>query len=378
MLLCEHELHRALSLICFTEEQRLAIETVYHEIMQNDDLKQVMQMDVDRLADLQGPDELAADPSLLAHHLGKYANVYPALILLSRVSWLQEQYARLGIAQHRLRDALSDIPLWMTHYTVQTGHVGLAEYRWLTNHLRMKLFRLGRLEYIFTRSRVPAWFYGSDHDPTCLVLADGGLSFNDAGDLCAQDAGQKTVHTCKDGIITGYPIDESGHIQPNLLSLSAKQWHLLLGPGDPVLDVHIPEGPPMDPVSISASLMAAIPFYQKHLGRCEERAFTCGSWLMSPVLQKIVPNSNLAAFQRRFRVVPYTLRDNQVFERVYRQRLTSWQEMPMDTRLQRGVRDWYCAGGRIPQMQGVILRRAFESAGGDGHVGWAHCPIPGR
>ena len=37
----------------------------------------------------------------------------------------------------------------------------------------------------------------------------------------------------------------------------------------------------------------------------------------------------------------------------------------METRLQRGVRDWYQSGGSMRQMQGVILRREMEDGGRD-------------
>ncbi len=365
MLLTPQELNHAFSLISFTSEQRRAVESVSRRINQEPVLERLAQRDAACLADPRGPERLEADKDQLAALLGDLADVYPAVILLTRVSWLEGEYARLGISETLLRDALSDIPLWMCNFEKHTGRIGLREYTWLTNHLRMRLFRLGRLEYILTKSRVPAWFYFNGETAQYAALAASGLWFDASGQLCAQGCGRETVHTCEGGVITGYPIDALGRIQARPLSLRASRWELALAPGDPVLDVHIPEGPPMEPEAVAASLKAAIPFYRDVLGREEERAFTCGSWLMSPALPQILPGSNLAAFQKRFRIAPYTLRDNQVFERVYGRGFTSWEEMPMETRLQRGVRDWYQSGGSMRQMQGVILRREMEDGGRD-------------
>ncbi|MEG0271055.1 MAG: hypothetical protein RR821_12475, partial [Clostridia bacterium] len=84
-------------------------------------------------------------------------------------------------------------------------------------------------------------------------------------------------------------------------------------------------------------------------------AFTCGSWLMSPSLPILAPGSHIAAFQQMFHVVPYTVRDNQIFERVYGRPFSIWEDMPMQTHLQRAVRDWYLLGNNCRQMQGVYL-----------------------
>ncbi|MCI6378626.1 MAG: acyltransferase domain-containing protein [Clostridiales bacterium] len=365
MLISQKELNEAFALISFSSRQRQAIETVWRQLNQNPLLERLARKDAAGLADPHGPEKIEADAAQLTALLGGLADVYPALILLTRVSWLKGEYALHGIHEAVLRDALSDIPLWMTHFENRAGRVGLGEYTWLTNHMRMRLFRLGRLEYIFTKSRVRAWFYRNDALSQCVALADSGLRFEVSGQLCTETCGQVATHHCENGVITGYPVDSLGRIQPQPVSLPANQWRMALAPGDPVLDVHIPEGPPMTPDAITASLQAAIPFYRDHLGLREERAFTCSSWLMSPALPQLLPGSNLAAFQKRFRVVPYTLRDNQVFERVYGKGFTAWQEMPMETRLQRGVRDWYMAGGVIRQMQGVILRKEMEEANHD-------------
>lgn len=360
MLPNEWELNEAFALVSFTKAQRRAIESVLFKVNQSLALESLFRKDAANLADPHGTEQIEADEEQLAALLGDLAPVYPVLVLLTRVSWLWKEYARLGMDEALLRDALSDIPLWMDHYERHTGRMGLGEYTWLTNHVRMRLFRLGRLEYIFTKSRVPAWFYLSDDSSQCVALADEKLRFDASGQLCPEGFGQAALHTWENGVITGYPIDPSGRIENRLISLSASRWQLALAPGDPVLDVHIPEGPPMEPEAISSSLKAAIPFYRDFLGKTEARAFTCGSWLMSPALPQILPFSNLAAFQQRFRIVPYTLRDNQVFERVYGKGFTSWQDMPIETRLQRGVRDWYQSGRNMRQMQGVILLKEME------------------
>lgn len=248
MLLTPQELNHAFSLISFTSEQRRAVESVSRRINQEPVLERLAQRDAACLADPRGPERLEADKDQLAALLGDLADVYPAVILLTRVSWLEGEYARLGISETLLRDALSDIPLWMCNFEKHTGRIGLREYTWLTNHLRMRLFRLGRLEYILTKSRVPAWFYFNGETAQYAALAASGLWFDASGQLCAQGCGRETVHTCEGGVITGYPIDALGRIQARPLSLRASRWELALGSrATPCWTCTSPRGRPWSP-----------------------------------------------------------------------------------------------------------------------------------
>jgi hypothetical protein len=352
------ELDAAMRLAGLTNPQCAAVEAVGCEVERSPELKRMAEEDCARLSDVRGSDALKLGETQLKEMFGENAGMYPVLILLSRVGWLKDQYAQLDIDSQVLVDTLSDIPLWIENHYRRTGELGLVEYPWLVNHMRMRLFRLGRLEYIYTKSRVPARFYRHKDNGKVAVLADGGLRYDGAGALTDAADAFVTKFEATANAVLGNPIDEAGVIDKERVALPLEEWSLALAPKDPVLDVHIPEGPPLTPEWIAESLAAAPKFFAEKRGVLDARAFTCGSWLMSPALKKIAPGSNLAAFQALFRVAPYTTRDSQVFERVYGRSRTEWEALPMKTRLQRGVRDWYLAGGNCRQMQGVILLRS--------------------
>ena len=60
---------------------------------------------------------------------------------------LREQYAALGISEQIWKDTMSDIRIWSDKLLRDTGIIGLREMGWLTNHLTLGLFRLGRLQF---------------------------------------------------------------------------------------------------------------------------------------------------------------------------------------------------------------------------------------
>ena len=60
---------------------------------------------------------------------------------------LKERYAQKGIAEKILYSTLSDIGTWLDVWSEIKGEMYLGELPWLQNHLSMKLFRLGRLQF---------------------------------------------------------------------------------------------------------------------------------------------------------------------------------------------------------------------------------------
>lgn len=55
--------------------------------------------------------------------------------------------AELNIPESIMTDTFSDIVIWTENHTQRTGELFLGELNWLSLHLRLKLFRLGRLQF---------------------------------------------------------------------------------------------------------------------------------------------------------------------------------------------------------------------------------------
>ena len=62
---------------------------------------------------------------------------------------LKLEYEKLGIGEDILIDTLKDIPRWTDTYTNLKGNLYLGELGWFRNHLTLRLFKLGRLQFCF-------------------------------------------------------------------------------------------------------------------------------------------------------------------------------------------------------------------------------------
>lgn len=58
-----------------------------------------------------------------------------------------EEYRIRGIADHIYFDTFSDIRIWSEVCYRDYGEYGIEEYNWLQEHVRLRLFRLGRLQF---------------------------------------------------------------------------------------------------------------------------------------------------------------------------------------------------------------------------------------
>ena len=141
--------------------------------------------------------------------------------------------------------------------------------------------------------------------------------------------------------------------------LGRLQFNLQPQNGGWVLSTHIPRTGPLTPEAVDASFAAATRFFASYFPEYPTRDFVCSSWLLDPALTAALPHSNLAAFQRRWRLTGER-HDGEadvlffVFGR--RGPTEDLDSLPRDTALRRAILDQLSAGqgwssltGRIPQ-----------------------------
>ena len=68
--------------------------------------------------------------------------------ILEAVLPIREQYARLGIPESIYWDTVKDIRIWAEDYREKTGCHGVLKRGWLSNIPQMRIFRIGRVQYI--------------------------------------------------------------------------------------------------------------------------------------------------------------------------------------------------------------------------------------
>ena len=235
-------------------------------------------------------------------------NAPPALRWLYVVAFAEflpttlEAHARRGVPEAMSRATLADVGRHVRIARRLYGVRACIEQNWLQAHLRGLLYDLGRLQFNLARLQL------------------GQTELDDAA------------------------IDAT--------------------PGTVVVETHIPESGPLDPDAVGASFSRVQGFFARcypELGTI--RYATCDSWLLDPQLADIVPDSNIARFGARYRLFrPAAVSDQSALDFVFRAPTTPREDLPRDTRLQRGLLDHLDGGGHIEARYGWLELPAFTRA----------------
>jgi len=197
-----------------------------------------------------------------------------------------EEYRALGIGDDVYDDTFSDIRIWCLNCARDYGEYGIEEFHWLQEHVQLRLFRLGRLQfqpYAFDRN----------------VTIDGR-------------------------------------------KVQARQI---------VLNVHIPEGEPLDPSEAEASFRWASVFF-----RGISPIFICHSWLLYPGLSDVLsPESNILRFQRLFNVFELDDADRQAEQRIFGRLRDDPSAYEERTSLQRNAKAYLVSGRKLGCGYGIRI-----------------------
>jgi hypothetical protein len=203
-------------------------------------------------------------------------------------------HVRRGIAETTSRATLADVGRHVRIARRLYGVRACIEQDWLQAHLRGLLYDLGRLQFNLGR----------------LELSQADL-------------------------------DEAG---------------IDASPGTIVLETHIPETGPLASETVNASFAQAQGFFATHFPELGTiRYATCDSWLLDPQLSDIVPGSNISRFGARYRLFSSAHESDQsALDFVFRAPSVPREELPRETRLQRGLLDLLGAGEHIEARYGWL------------------------
>ncbi|WP_140463767.1 MULTISPECIES: acyltransferase domain-containing protein [unclassified Bifidobacterium] len=265
-----------------------------------------------------------------------------------------------GVPDDIVRATLRDFAIWADVHREKTGRPGISETEWNLLSLTGNILRIGRLQYESTVLLEPYYVYRDTRDGGLVILAGDGVHVSVAGlPLAAGDDSRAFVTRLRfdDGVITGNPIDtERGVIRRETASLRTDDHDLLLAPGMPATNIHIPADGPLTPELVDYSIAQAKPLLAK-LGRLTPVG-VCESWLLDPALDQIArTDSNICRFMHRFAKFPNTAPGSALVERV-----CGWganalppEKLPERTGLQRGLKRYLLAGGTVRDVGGILV-----------------------
>jgi hypothetical protein len=248
---------------------------------------------------------------LLTECLGPRSGLFYLLVGLGIVPRLREHHRSMGIPENITRDTCRQVRCYCETY--QKGHEGnpgiqLKRISLLRHYVREPYVRIGRLEYWLKPNPVPPYVYQNIRSGQTLALAWPDQTVAQEGYMVRGESKGGYWHSTftEDGSgVTGQPISPSGKVMHKTVTLAPQEWKRALGPGDEVLQIHIPSGEPVKPELIRASKNEAVAFFKQYFPATSPKAFVCTSWTFSDLLESMLPeSSNLVQWLRELYLFP--------------------------------------------------------------------------
>lgn len=147
------------------------------------------------------------------------------------------------------------------------------------------------------------------------------------------------------------------------LQFSVEEGSRLDGTGpELVCSTHIPRGAALRDADVDAALAAARPFVARHFPELGPLDVHCSSWMLDPRLPELLPGSNLARFQQRWRTYgPLREADEDAcFFAFARRGRPDPEGLVAQTSLQRAMLSVWRAGGHWHLVEGRLARPAGD------------------
>ena len=270
------------------------------------------------LLDRPNPNTWPADIS----GLGELSGAFYLLMALSGIPSMEAFHQDHGIPEDITRLNCRDIPIWAKEYktlgeptdhgfehTFTPARWGLHRrgLSWIVRSLRGEILRIGRLQFIHAPYRSEYRAYRRIADGTVRVVSEAGQSFTPEGwKANAEDENAWTSEfTENDQQVRATPVHPTGKAEFAAVTLDKQEWTSILSPGDPILEIHIPEDGPMDFDACGACLEEIARDFSRYFPDKTFKAFVCGSWLLDPQFQDgMGAGSNICRFQRECYLYP--------------------------------------------------------------------------
>ena len=145
-------------------------------------------------------------------------------------------------------------------------------------------------------------------------------------------------------------------LSARLFRLGTLEFELTEDRGQKAVHVHIPSDADLSPQTRHRSYDTARDFIARLFPAYEGVPFLCTSWLLSPALKECLPEgSRIRSCQDEYEVTDVFPEPDSFLTWVYKRPDIPVADLPEDTSLQRNLKKYLLAGGKVGEAKGRLL-----------------------
>ncbi len=305
---------------------------------------------------------------------GEATQLVALLIALDGVRLMREAQRSRAIPEAIVRASCDHPVVALRRYRAQNdGRIGMDYWLlgWCSTICDGNLYRLGRIQFMPKSFDGPVQVYRHRADGRVLALSVADKHFDTDGFRVQYDLpGEWTsISVEDDATVMGNPIAPQGFAHRTPIRLNKAEWPHVFGPGDAVLEMHIPDNDSFTLDVLHDSFKQAITFFPQFLPQHSFKAFVCESWLFNTQLQDMLgPKSNLVRFQRQGYLFPLTAELEFILYFIFWHMHVDITTAPRDTRLRRAILDHLQVGKPLRSGGFFFLRDDVSRFGSEPYL----------
>lgn len=150
-------------------------------------------------------------------------------------------------------------------------------------------------------------------------------------------------------------------ISMHLFRIGELEYELDNKNGEKIVSIHIPSDADIMVTKLQNSYCAAKEFLKRYYPEYSKVKMMCESWLLSPSLEKLLPNtSKILNFQKSFIITATDPEDKGYLEWVYKVNSSflddcKLKELPENTSLQKNMKKYLLKGSKVGAATGILL-----------------------
>ncbi len=289
-------------------------------------------------------------------------NMFSAVLLMTQIEASEKRYRKLGFSADEARETVLAYGSCFVRSVERTDVIGMMElYRtWLYIYVAALIvkvsgynFEVRKFSYkgVYLKNKNTAelkvLIYNEKVHRDGYILGSAGYADDDGSYYAAFEETNQAF--------LGYTVDEEAVVINQKQYFPKSEWEILLKPGDDVIALHIPKGADMSSENLDRIFMDGVGRIKECYPDRNIKCMTCGSWLLSPQLKKIIrPDSKIIAFGDRFVRFPMKDAGMAVFSFVFIGKFPSYNDLPENTSLERALKKVYLDGEYIYSYPGAF------------------------
>ncbi len=250
----------------------------------------------------------------------------------------------------------------------ETGDIAVSDYPWDMNFYLCAIFLMDRFYFIPFRFGTPEVWRSKVAGQT-VALWPGNQLIRRDGQLqgvngVLDDQAFPTVWREDELSVTAHPVNPTGIVEKDTVTLSKSEWKKVLQEGDYTLALHIPGGEGYNPERLKNSMELALRFYDTYFPSLKIKGFWSESWLYDPGLKALLPKeSNIVRVQEQLYCYPTMEGGEMAYKEVFGDTELDLDTYQPKTRLEKAMVDCYKKGIHFHTTGMFVLREDVQAVG---------------